>query len=460
MISLEGLSFFLDNLEEGVIFLDQDRHVLAINQAAAAMIGQQHDRVVGELCPTLFPGTRCARACDASGRCCLMASEERSRDVQDVTLKRPDGTLVPLRMWAMLLPRESPGDSLAYYAVVLRDRAREVQLEEQASRRMQLGKLVGHSPAMQELFRQILRAAASEATVLITGESGAGKELIAQALHENSNRAKGPYVRVHCAALPENLLEAELFGHARGAFTGATAARVGRFEAADGGTLLLDEIGEVPLSTQVKLLRVLQEREVERLGENRARKVDVRVIAATHRNLPAMVERGDFRADLYYRLRVLPMHAPALRERDADVPLLAGNLLEDLAKRYRRGEVQLSQEALRTMQAYDWPGNVRELLNALEYALVQANGDTILRRHLPSELQRRPHDEVAPARPPASLRPSLIPYYRPPQDEEEERQIILGALAESGGNRTVAAGRLGMSRTTLWKRLKLYGIDA
>jgi transcriptional regulator with GAF, ATPase, and Fis domain len=264
--------------------------------------------------------------------------------------------------------------------VVLRDRTHEVQLEEAASNRMHLGGLVGNSAVMQELFSQILRAAASEASILITGESGTGKELVARALHDNSSRAKGPYIRVHCAAFPEQLLEGELFGHARGAFTGATVAREGRFEAAHGGTLLLDEIGEVPLSVQVKLLRVLQEREIERLGENQSRKVDVRIIAATHRDLPAMVSRGEFRADLYYRLRVLPLHVPALRERKEDIPLLVNSMLASILSRHQGRDIQISGEALGALSAYGWPGNVRELGNALEYAVVQADGATIFRR--------------------------------------------------------------------------------
>src|SRR3989304_2802442 len=240
---------------------------------------------------------------------------------------------------------------------------------------------------MQGLYQLILRAAASEATILISGESGTGKELVARALHENSSRASAPYIRVHCAALAENILESELFGHAKGAFTGATTARAGRFEAADGGTILLDEIGEISPAIQVKLLRVLQEREVERLGENQPRKVDVRIIAATHRDLAAMVEAGAFCAGLYCRLRVLPVNAPPLRERAGDITLLANQILGQLVNRYKREDMIISPEALERIDAYHWPGNVRELLNAMEYALVQTHGSTILERHLPPEVQ-------------------------------------------------------------------------
>ena len=457
MLTLPGLRQFLDNLEDGILFLDQERHVVAINEAASRMLGQEHDTILNKLCPSLFQGTACARSCEKRGHCTLMKNAIHGKKVQDIVVQRPDGVLVPLRMWAMVLPSD---EQLAYCAVVLRDRTHEMRLEEEASNRMHLGGLIGNSTVMQELFRQILRAAASEASILITGESGTGKELVARALHDNSSRAKGPYIRVHCAAFPEQLLEGELFGHARGAFTGATAAREGRFEAAHGGTLLLDEIGEVPLSVQVKLLRVLQEREIERLGENQTRKVDVRIIAATHRDLPAMVSRGEFRADLYYRLRVLPLHLPALRERSEDIPLLANSMLTNILSRHPARDLQISREALDALSAYRWPGNVRELGNALEYAAVHADGAAILPRHLPPEIQEAARHQVGES-PAVAQAVSLVQrYYRTPaQHAGKEKETLQLALEETGGNKAAAAEKLGMSRTTLWKKLKQYGID-
>ncbi len=462
MFTLSGLRQFLDNLEEGVLFLDQQRQVVTINEAASRMLGQDRDTVLNKLCPSIFQGTACARSCEKRGHCTLMENAIQGKKIQDLVVQRPDGALIPLRMWAMVL---SSDEERAYCAVVLRDRTHEVQLEEAASDRLRLGGLVGHSGVMQDLFRQILRAAASEASILITGESGTGKELVARALHDHSSRAKGPYVRVHCAAFPEQLLEGELFGHARGAFTGAAAAREGRFEAAHGGTLLLDEIGEVPLNIQVKLLRVLQEREIERLGENLTRKVDVRIIAATHRDLPAMVSRGKFRADLYYRLRVLPLHVPALRERREDIPLLAGTILANILARHQGHDAQLSAEALGALNAYDWPGNVRELANALEFAMVHVDGTAILARHLPPEIREASHRVAgapsASAQVPQASAPALVQrYYRASaQQAGQEKEILLRTLKETGGNKAAAAERLGMSRTTLWKRLKQYGID-
>jgi two-component system, NtrC family, response regulator HydG len=456
MISLSGLKAFLDNLEEGILFLDQERRVVAINQAASQMLGRGHGEILDRLCPSIFQGTGCARGCEQNGRCSLMASGGQEKLLQDLVVQRPDGVLVPLRMWATVLPAEA---SLAYCAVVLRDRTHELQLEEAASERFHLGGLVGHSPVMQALFQQILRVAASEASILITGESGTGKELVARALHDNSSRAKGPYVRVHCAAFPEHLLEAELFGHARGAFTGAAAAREGRFEAAHGGTLLLDEIGEVPPSVQVKLLRVLQEREIERLGENQTRKVDVRIIAATHRDLPAMVQNGSFRADLYYRLRVLPVHIPPLRERRDDIPLLVGTLLANMRARPQGRDIPLSAAAMDALESYDWPGNVRELVNALEYAVVHADGPSILPRHLPPEIRETLHTRAAlPSARTSVVAPLVRHHYRSPV-QQDEKTVLVQALVACGGNRAATAATLGMSRTTLWKKLKQHGLD-
>jgi two-component system, NtrC family, response regulator HydG len=448
MQSLVTLRVFLDSLEEGVLFLDDGRKVLEMNQAAQRMLGQVDHSFVGQLCPSLFAGTACARECEIRGHCSLVRAQDESRKIQDVVLKTPDGADISLRMWAMLLP---PNDSALTCAIILRDRSREIELETEVRERWQLGGLIGRSQTMQYLYQKVLRAAASEANVLVTGESGVGKELVARALHDNSPRSAGPYVAVHCASLAENLLESELFGHAKGAFSGAVAVRLGRFEAASGGTLLLDEIGEISPATQTKLLRVLQEREIVRVGENHPRKVDVRVIAATHRDLAAMVKRGEFREDLYYRLRVLPLEVPALREHREDIPLLASKLLSGLTERYGRPDLTLSAEAMTALEAYDWPGNVRHLFNALEYAVVQAEGTTIR----PKDLLR---EVVAVAGAPLQAAPlaagaSLTHYYQPTGDDAAERALILKVLEESGGNKAKAARRLGMSRTTLWKRL-------
>lgn len=447
MFTLQALNTFLDSLEEGVLFLDHARRVVVANTAASEMLGRNQEAVLDHLCPSIFAETQCAQACETRGHCTLMPGEGMTRKIQDIDLQHPNGLSLYLRMWALLLPANEEG---LYCAIILRDRSREVALEDEVRERMRLGGIVGHSPAIRALYEQILRAAASDATVLIMGESGTGKELVAHALHDNSTRSKGPYIAVHCAALPEHLLESELFGHVRGAFTGASAARAGRFEAAHGGTLLLDEVGEIPPTIQVKLLRVLQEREIVRLGENQARPVDVRVLAATHRDLGAMVQQGEFREDLYYRLCVLPIEVPTLRERREDIAMLANKLLADVTRQYKREQMQFAQETLLTLEAYDWPGNVRQLANAIEYAIVQCDDGVIQPRHLPRTV-RISERMSASAVPPASV---LTHYYRPGMDHEEEIALIEKTLRETAGNRAETARRLGMSRTTLWKRLK------
>lgn len=454
--ALEALHPFLDSLEEGVLFLDRKLRVLAINGAASKMIGQESEQIMGHLCPTLFSGTECAKKCAQTKKCVLTPSSSQKATTLDLSLDRPGGVQIFLKMWAIRLPdiAESP-----LFSVILRDRTREVLLEEEARERFRLGSMVGHSPIMRKLFGAIMRAAMSSATVLIQGESGTGKELVARALHDNSNRAMGPYVRVHCASFPENLLESELFGYVKGAFTGAEQNRVGRFEAADGGTILLDEIGEISLTTQVKLLRVLQEREVERLGENRPRKVDVRVIAATNRSLQDMVSQGTFREDLYYRLNVLPLQTPSLQERDGDIPILVQVLLAEMAPSYGRENVYLSSAAFALLESYSWPGNVRELSNALEYALVHSSGSEIHPQHFPANLGKQLHITSKGQSNPVLHNPrKTIGYYRRPE-EQTEKQLIKQMLLAVNGNKVQAAKRLQMSRTTLWKRIKEYKLE-
>lgn len=447
VLTIDSLQSLLDNLEEGVLFLDAQRRVRGINAVAARLLGSDEREVVGALCPTLFAGTECARQCESRGRCSLVPARTALRKTQDVALER-DGAEITLRMWAMLLP---PNDAGLHCSIVMRDRTREVALEAEARQRWSLGGLVGRTPAMQALYAQILRAASSDASVLLHGESGVGKELVARALHDNSPRARGPFVPLDCGSLPENLLESELFGHAKGAFSGAATARVGRFEAANGGTLLLDEIGEISPSMQTKLLRVLQEREVVRLGENLPRKFDVRVIAATHRDLRAMVAQGTFREDLFYRLRVLPLQVAPLRERSQDIPLLASKMLAELAERYRRPGLRLAPDAMAALESYHWPGNVRQLSNALEFAVVHAEGPVVERRNLLPEIlePRRP----VPRAPEIVEAPSTR-YYRSADTREDELARIHRVLEQTGGNRAEAARRLRMSRTTLWKRLR------
>ena len=296
---------------------------------------------------------------------------------------------------------------------------------------------------MVDLYALIRNAASSDAPIIVYGESGTGKELVANAVHALGRRSRGPFVKVSCAALNESLLESELFGHVRGAFTGADRDRRGRFESATKGDLFLDEIGDIPLSTQVKLLRVLQEKEVERVGDQTPIAIDVRLIAATHRDLEQMCREGLFREDLYYRLNVIPIRVPPLRERSEDIPLLVDHFIRMIRLRTEKQINGVTEEAMESLMAYQWPGNVRELINLLEYAFVVCHEDLISVHHLPRLL-------------PAALQTGHRRKDAPVDRAQQER--LIGALEKAGGNRQEAARLLGVSRVTLWKLLKKHGI--
>ncbi len=295
---------------------------------------------------------------------------------------------------------------------------------------------------MQQLHYLLKRVAISDEDCLLLGKTGTGKELAAHAIHSESLRSKSPFVAVNCSALSENLLESELFGHTRGAFTGAVKDKVGRFELAHKGTIFLDEIGEVSPRIQVKLLRVLQERQIERVGEARLRDIDVRIVAATNRNLYKMVQEGKFREDLYYRLKVFSITLPSLVERRQDIPILVEHFLNKYQKANQK-KMKISSTALKVLLEHNWPGNVRELENAIRYALVLCQDQTILSRDLPVEILEPPKPEI----PSFCLKPKL-----------RSKESLIWALQQTGGNRKEAAQLLGISRVTLWKRMKHYDL--
>jgi two-component system response regulator AtoC len=328
-----------------------------------------------------------------------------------------------------------------------------VELKKQVEKRFGLERLVGESAAMQEIYDTIKQVAPTRATILIQGESGTGKELVAQALHALSERAKGRFVVVHCAALSPQLLESELFGHEKGAFTGATERRIGRFEQANGGTLFLDEIGEIDQATQVKLLRVLgEERSFERVGGNASIKVDVRLVAATHKDLAKLVQEGKFREDLYFRLNVVPLILPPLRARKEDLPLLVLAFLKQFSAENGKPQRELSSEAMQAILNHDWPGNVRELRTAIEHGVVMATGAKITLRDLPGAVRNSGRAKETGLSPGGALqwtgREERFNLHR------LEDRAISQALAEAKGNVTQAAKRLGISRRTLHRRLK------
>jgi nitrogen regulation protein NR(I) len=341
--------------------------------------------------------------------------------------------------------------------------------------------IVGNSPAMQQVYKLIGQVAPTNTTILITGESGTGKELVARALYQNSTRLNKPFIAINCAAIPENLLESELFGHEKGAFTGALAQRIGKFEQCDGGTLFLDEIGDMPLTTQTKILRVLQEGEISRVGSNQSLKTDVRIITASNKDLWHAVQRKEFREDLFYRLNVVRMNLPALRERISDIPLLVAYFINKYRLRQPTGPTQIADDAMAAILRHPWPGNVRELENCVQRAMVLASGNTITLANLPEEIASgRRAAEAAPASAssgqPVEARAgdaakgslagaieTLFDFAR--RDKQfkllpaAERELIVRALAETAGNQVQAAKLLGITRATLRKRVDKFGIQ-
>jgi two-component system nitrogen regulation response regulator GlnG len=351
--------------------------------------------------------------------------------------------------------------------------------------------IVGNSPAMQQVYKLIGQVAPTSTTILITGESGTGKELVARAIFQNGSRANKPFIAINCAAIPENLLESELFGHEKGAFTGALAQRIGKFEQCDSGTLFLDEIGDMPMTTQTKILRVLQEGEISRVGNNQSIKVDVRIIAATNKELWQAVQRKEFREDLFYRLNVVRVALPPLHDRTTDIPLLVAYFINKFRLKQPTGPSQIADDAMAAIQRYSWPGNVRELENCIQRAMVLASGNTITLANLPEEIARgtRPsaaapseaakpvfsaavpagNEPSAPASPESSKAAlsqaveTLFNFAR--QDKQfkllpaAERELIVRALAETSGNQVQAAKLLGVTRATLRKRVDKFGIQ-
>ena len=327
--------------------------------------------------------------------------------------------------------------------------AENVNLRSQLDKKFGVENIVGESPAMLAVFETVQQVAPTRATVLLQGETGTGKELVAHAIHNLSPRKSGSFIAVHAAALPTSLLESELFGHERGAFTGAVERRMGRFELADGGTLFLDEIGELDAVMQVKLLRVLEERAFERVGGQKTIHADVRLVAATNRDLKKLVSEGKFRDDLFYRLSVVTVTLPALRERREDIPLLVRAFLDESSRENNKRVTEVTTEALNVLMAYDWPGNVRELRNAVEQMVVLARHERLTMRDVPATIRGGADlTKISVVRPGA-----------PMTVEEAEKQLIIQALHETDGNRTRAAQRIGISRRTLHRKLKQFGLE-
>ncbi len=439
----EDLQVILDSLTEGIVIIDDAGCVVGINRAACEILEVEPGQAVQAGCPCILGEEICA-----SGSVLRTSIRER-RAIKnfETQIEVPSGRRKVLSMDTAVL--RGGGDAARGGVVLLRDVTELAALRRDVGRQNRLHNIVGKSKAMREVFRMIEELADSEATVLIEGETGTGKELVSRAIHHRSARAAGPFVAVNCSALAESVLESELFGHVKGAFTGAVRDKRGRFEAADGGTIFLDEIGDVSTGIQLKLLRVLQERTIERVGGETPIHVDIRVIAAANRPLDELVAAGQFREDLYYRLRVIPIRLPPLRERRDDIPLLAQHFVDRFRQKTGRPIEGIRQKAMGLMLDYRWPGNVRELENVIEYAFVKARGALITEQHLPPELLQCVLGTRPVGLPPQQAsRPDLTP------------EAVRDALKRSDWNISKAARRLHISRTTLYKRMAEFDLRA
>jgi PAS domain S-box-containing protein len=454
-----GASHLIAMLGRGVVMVDADFVVQRASAALAELVGREPEEIVGRPAADLLGDELCAP--DGAFRKALQRGDRP--EGWRAVLQHTDGRWLPFSLTAATLPEggacgEDPGG-----AVLMLRPETSVETDGRDGASVRFEGMVGRSHAMERVFGLIDHLRDSDATVLITGESGTGKELVARAVHARSNRANRPFVAVNCGALPEQLLESELFGHARGAFTGATRDKPGRFEVAQDGTIFLDEVGDLPQPLQVKLLRVLQERTFERLGENDSRPFRARVLAATNIDLTRAIARRTFRDDLFYRLNVVRIHIPPLRERRDDLELLITYLLQSIG-RQRSRSLRLSPDAMRTLMAYDWPGNVRQLENALEYANAVCDGQTIHAEDLPPELTTGPSPRPGqPSAPPPETLPSALPASPTaaspaPLGPYPDRSQILAALETTHHRRADAARLLGISRTTLWRRMREFDL--
>jgi len=425
------------SVNDGIITVDENMAVVEINAAAEIICEFQRDATVGK------PLQELSDRCEGN---CLGALGETMKTRKPVELRfvechSESGQQKVVSVTAS--PLLDVKDRFSGAVMVVRDETRLVSLERRLQERQKIDNIVGRSERIEKVRTMIRDLADVQTTVMVTGDSGTGKELVVDALHYSGERREGPLVKVNCAALSENLLESELFGHVAGAFTGAVKNKTGRFQRADGGTIFLDEIGEISRRMQLRLLRVIENMEFERVGESTPIKVDVRLVAATNRDLQKRVAGGEFREDLYYRLKVVQIHVPSLQERRDDIPLLVEHFRRNFNRKFDREIKGISSEVEQMFLNYPWPGNVRELENLLEHAFVRCRQNVITAENLPSDFRRHCESHALPA--------DITP--------EDETEAIRRALKQAGGNKTEAALLLGMSRRTIYRKLEKLGID-
>ena len=428
----------LDNLSEGIIAHGFNRRFFFFNRAAERITGLSRENILGRDCHDIFPEKFCAKHC---AFCDGKSTSLFPTAPYQITVRNVDGEDKLVEIFVVPL-KDSKGTPTGVVAS-LRDISREYELAKRLGEINQFAGIIGQDARMQDVFQTITELADSDVSVLVQGESGTGKELVAAAIHNEGNRSDRRFVTINCGALPDTLLESELFGHVKGAFTGAIRDKKGRFELADGGTIFLDEIGDISPAMQVKLLRILQDGSFQRLGsEETNTKVDVRIIAATHRDLKQEIRAGRFREDLFYRLCVVPVTLPPLRKRLGDIPLLVNHFLKQLSGKENRPDLVLSQETLNMLMEYQWPGNVRELQNIIRYLLVKCPFDTIESHYLPPE-----------------FRSKQISTIQSPSLKKRKKKLDINgvrhALEKTNGNKAEAARMLGVGRATLYRFLSV-----
>ncbi len=445
----------VNTINDGLMFIGPEGSIIMVNKAFETLTGYSSEEAIGMSCAML--------GCDAceqtlkTGKdtiwCKLFEKGQQDMKKCRCLIKCRDGSFLPVLKNASVLWDEN--NSALGVVETLTDISELAMLDEkihilsrQQDKEDNFSGIVGKSPEMQNVFDMIRKASESNAPVIILGESGTGKELVANALHMRGSRKNEPFIQLNCAALNEAVLESELFGHVKGSFTGAYSNRVGRFEAANHGDFFLDEIGDVPMSIQTKLLRVLESGQFERVGDFSPIKVDVRIICATNRDLEELIEKKEFRQDLFFRINVIPIHLPPLRDRKDDIPLLINSFIYDLNNKTGKTINGLSHSAMKAFMDYSWPGNIRELKNAMEYGFVTADSTSIRLDNLPPKITSSQNGEITPD---LSLKGS--------DESPREKMQLIEALKQTNGNQTKAAKILNINRVTVWNRMKKYGID-
>ncbi len=445
----------IESVQDGIIIVDDKGNFVAANQTAQLITGYKESELKGQSCQILH-----CNGCDIIGQgrgkeWCTLFSHGFIAEKKCIITNKHRRT-IPVVKRATVLFNEN--NEIIGAVETLKDISENINYKNELASIKKMYHtddgfhgIIGRTPVMQNLYEHIESVASLDTPVMILGKSGTGKEMVAKALHETGHRSSKPFIKVNCAALSENILESELFGHVKGAYTGAENDRVGRFEAAHKGTIFLDEIGDIPLSVQVKLLRVLEEKMIQRVGSNKSIPIDVRIITATNKDLEKLIEENLFREDLFFRINVFPLTCPPLQQHKDDITLLIQHFINLDAKRTGKNILGFTPEAMRLMVAYPWPGNIRELRNTVEYAFVLARGKSIGPEHLPDKITRCKLMDTNPVQY-AELNNMVKLGFT-------EKEKLIDALQQSDGNQTKAAKIIGVSRVTVWKRIKKYGIQ-